>query len=47
MLFVIEASKLDIAEKSKLLTETRRLAKAFDERNENDYYTSQLPMLYS
>lgn len=47
MLFVIEASKLDIAEKSKLLTEARKLAKAFDERNENDYYTSQLPMLYS
>lgn len=47
MLFAIEASKLDIPEKSTLLTEARRLAQAFDKRNENDYYTSQLPMLYS
>lgn len=47
MLFSIEASKLDIPEKPKLLTEARRLAQAFDKRNENAYYTSQLPMLYS
>lgn len=47
MLFTIEASKLDIHEKSTLLTEARRLAQAFDKRNENNYYTSQLPILYS
>ncbi|MBE9591542.1 hypothetical protein IM753_11315 [Moraxella sp. K127] len=47
MLFTIEASKLDIPEKSTLLTEARRLAQDFDKRNENDYYTLQLPMLYS
>lgn len=47
MLFAIEASKLPIAEQVEMLTIAKQLARQFDERNGNDYYTSQLPMLYS
>lgn len=47
MLFAIEASKLPIAEKSALLTQARKLARAFDARNGNDYYTACLPTLYT